>query len=116
MNLKWAWSSDVWSSDLNVTATRGQSFPAASLFTVTDADGDAITKYQFADGAPDPASGHFVVNGTVEPANTVIDVSAAQLAQTSFQSGTVSDHLGVRAFDGFDWRDRTSSHLNSRHT
>ena len=43
-----------------------------------------------------------MVNGTVEPANQVIDVPAAQLAQTSFQSGSGPDVLGVRAFDGFD--------------
>ncbi len=87
----------------NVTAARGQSFAASSLFTATDADSDPITKYQFADGTADPASGYFVVNGTVEPANQVIDVSAAGLALTSFQSGSGSDSLGVRAFDGFAW-------------
>jgi hypothetical protein len=88
----------------NITAAKGQtSLVASSLFSVTDADGDAITSYEFADGIADAASGHFVVNGVAQPANQVIDVTAAQLAQTSFQLGSVTDVLGVRAFDGTDW-------------
>src|SRR5205814_754881 len=82
-------------------ATHGQIFTASSLFSVSDPDvGATVTAYEFADGTGDPMSGNFVVNGNLQPSNQVIDVSAGQLAQTSFQSGLVSDTLAVRAFDG----------------
>ena len=39
-----------------------------------------------------------------QPARTVIDITAAQVAQTSFVAGSVSDNLTqIRAFDGADW-------------
>ena len=65
----------------------------------SDGDGDAIAKYQLWDSTADPASGHWLVNGTAQGANQAIDVTAAQLAQTSFQSGSGSDTVYVRAFD-----------------
>jgi VCBS repeat-containing protein len=84
----------------NVTATHNQSFAASSLFSVTDADGDAITAYDFYDAT---GSGHFVVNGVVQAADTVITVTAAQLAQTTYQSGSGADQLYVQASDGTLW-------------
>ena len=36
-------------------------------------------------------------------AGMAIDVTAAQLAQTTFQSGSGTDDLWVRANDGTDW-------------
>jgi predicted Fe-Mo cluster-binding NifX family protein len=85
----------------NVSATVHQSFSASSLFSVTDADGDAITEYQFYDGPV--ATGHFTVNGVVQGFNQIVDVSAAQLAQTTFTAGPGTDDVYVRAFDGFNW-------------
>jgi hypothetical protein len=85
------------------TVTHGQSLAASSLFSATDANGDAIVKYQFADGDPDATSGYFSLNGVAQPANQIIEVSASDLAHLSFQSGSGSDLLGVRAFDGTDW-------------
>ena len=87
----------------NLTAPRGQTLSASSLFTVSDADGDAMTKYQLKDMTADPASGHFVVNGVAKPAGTAIEITAAQLAQTSFVTGSVADSLQIRAFDGNAW-------------
>jgi hypothetical protein len=93
----------VSASDIN--ATKGQSLAAANLFSVTDADHDAITSYQLYDNTPGSTSGHFVVNGVVQPAWNPINVTAAQLAQTTFEAGVSgsSDDLWVRAFDGIDW-------------
>jgi hypothetical protein len=85
----------------DVSATAGQTIAASSLFSVTDADGDTITKYQFWDGTA--GAGHFAVNGVTQGINQIIDVSAAQLAQTSFQVGSGTDFLYVRAFDGQNW-------------
>jgi len=90
----------------NLTATKGQEFSASQLFSVTDADaGDAVVKYQLWDSTADSHSGSFVVNGVGQGANVAIDVSAAQLGNTTFQSGSGTDQLWVRAFDGQDWGD-----------
>ncbi len=84
--------------------TKGQMFAASTLFTASDADtGDTIQKLQFWDDTGDPRSGHFVVNGQAQGALQTIEVTAGQLAQTTFQSGAATDHLYVRAFDGTDW-------------
>ena len=74
---------------------------ASSLFQASDADGDSLL-YFFYDNSADPASGHFTVNGVVQAANTTFAVSAAQLAQTTFTAGLVSDDLFVNAWDGID--------------
>lgn len=88
-------------ADVNTTAN--QTLSLASLFNLSDTDGDTPTRYQLWDSTRDPASGHFVVNGADQPAGTVIDISAAQLAQTSFFTGTAGDALQIRAFDGIAW-------------
>jgi hypothetical protein len=77
-------------------------FAASSLFSATDADGDALTYYLYDDSAA-ANSGHFVVNGTVVPAGAGYAVTAAQLAQTTFVAGSggASDDLYVKAYDGY---------------
>ena len=85
------------------TASPGQSLSLASLISVSDADGDAMTRYQLYDVTSDPSSGHFVVNGVAQSARIVIDLTAAQAAQTSFLTGTVDDDIQIRAFDGHAW-------------
>jgi hypothetical protein len=93
--------------------SHGANVAASSLFSVSDADGDAMTRYQFWDSTADPASGHFVVNGAAQGANQSIDVSAAQFAQTTFRSGSGSDDLWVRAFDGMEWSTWKEFHVNA---
>ena len=80
-----------------------QTLSLSSLLAVSDDDGDAMTRYQLWDDTPDSASGHFVVNGVTQPARSVIDITAAQLNQTTFVTGTVADALQIRAFDGRAW-------------
>jgi hypothetical protein len=87
----------------NISAQRGQVLAPADLFSATDIDGDSMTKYQLWDSNTNPLSGHFVVNGVAQAAGQVIEITAAQLAQTSFVAGRVSDNLQVRAFDGVIW-------------
>jgi hypothetical protein len=83
-------------------ATHNQNIAATSLFSVSDADSDTIAAYQFWDSLP--ANGHWVVGGVAQPAGQAIDVTPAQLASATFQSGSgSSDHLWVRAFDGMEW-------------
>ena len=68
----------------NKTVTHNQSIAASSLFTATDPDGDTITTYALKDVT---GNGHFVVNGVVQATNVEIDLTAAQLAQTTYVAG-----------------------------
>jgi hypothetical protein len=78
-----------------------QSFAAGSLFTASDADGDAIATYAFWNSGT--GGGHFMLGGVAQNANHEIDVTAAQLSQLSYQSGSGADTLWVRANDGTQW-------------
>ncbi|WP_456659183.1 hypothetical protein [Bradyrhizobium sp. JR3.5] len=91
----------VTASDFHATANQGVA--ASSLFSVTDADGDSMNQYQLWDSTPSASSGHWSIGGNAQPTNTAINVSAAQLAGTTFDGGTVSDDLWVRANDGMTW-------------
>ena len=78
----------------------------SSLFSGTAFGGNTITSYEVEDTTTD--SGHWMFNGVVEPTNQVIDVTVAQLAQLSFETGYGSDTLMVRANDGTQWGSFTS--------
>ena len=78
----------------------------SSLFSGTAFGGNTITSYEVEDTTPD--SGHWVFNGTVEPTNQIIDVTVAQLAQLTFDTGYGSDTLMVRANDGTQWGNSTT--------
>ncbi len=45
------------------------------------------------------------MGGVAQGTNVEIDISASQLAQTSYQAGPGTDTLWVRAFDGYLWSD-----------
>jgi hypothetical protein len=94
-------SPSLTTSDVNTTP--GQTLALSSLFSVSDPDGDSMTRYQLWDSTADSNSGHWVVNGVAKSASTVIDITAAQFSQTSFLTGTVGDSLQIRAFDGISW-------------
>ncbi|MCS3446158.1 MULTISPECIES: beta strand repeat-containing protein [Bradyrhizobium] len=84
----------------NVTTVSGQVFAASSLVSATDADGDTVTKYALWDSN---TNGRWNVNGVNQSANTEIDVTSAQLAQTTYQAGSGTDQLWIRAYDGSAW-------------
>ena len=94
-------------SNSNIAASAGQIFAVASLFTAGDPDGDAITQYDFWDTGG--GGGHYLVNGVIQPTSREIYVTAAQLAQTTYQSGNGTDTLWVRANDGTQWSTWSSS-------
>ena len=96
-------------ASVNATASPGQVLAASDLFSVSDADNDALIYFLY-DWSPAANSGHFEVNGAVVPAQTVIGLTAADLAHTTFVAGAlgVTDELGVMAFDGFDYSGNTS--------
>src|SRR5438552_1533429 len=55
------------------------------------------------------SSGQFLVNGVSQPTNQDVYVTDAQLGQTTYQSGSGTDTLWVRAYDGIKWGDWSSS-------
>src|SRR5690242_15067226 len=76
--------------------------PADQLFSVSDPDGDLITRYRFFDDTV--GNGRFRLNGVdqVEDANIEIDASA--LTNIGFRPGASgSDLLWVQAYDGSLW-------------
>ena len=94
------------------SANHNQSIAAASLFSVLDADSDAITAYQIEDLTADATSGSWIVDGLTQPAGQPIDVTPAQLLNAKFQSGMGSDQLQVRASDGELWSDWTTFNVS----
>jgi hypothetical protein len=82
------------------TVLLGQAVDAATLFSVSDADGDPIASYELFDSSP--GGGHFAVSGVEQGVNVAIPVSAADLASTQFVAANEagSDLVWVRASDG----------------
>ena len=79
----------------NLSATHGQEFAASSLFTASDADGDAITTYAFWNSGT--GGGHFLRGGVALHANQEIDVTAAELSGVGYQPGLRRRHpVGAR--------------------
>src|SRR5262249_13798838 len=70
-----------------------QSFAAPALLPASAADLPYTTLFRSYDATGDASSGHWVVNGVAQGVSQAINVSAGQLAQTTFQSGTGSDDL-----------------------
>jgi len=90
----------------DLTATKGESYAAAALFTASDPDaGDQVTRYEFWEGNDDTSAGSFVLNGVAQPTRTVIDLTPDHLANLSFQTGAGTARLYVRASDGQAWSD-----------
>jgi hypothetical protein len=82
----------------DVSAAHGQSFAASSLFTASDPFGDAITQYDFWNSGS--GGGHFLLDNQALGASAENFISAAQLAQTTYQSGSGADTLWVRVSYG----------------
>ena len=88
----------VLSVPATVTANASQSLLASSLFSASDADGDALT-YFFQDSTSAANSGRFVLNGTALAQGAAFNVSAAQLAQLRFLTGSIDDDLSMQLAD-----------------
>ncbi len=100
-------------SAADTTVLLNHTVAAADMFSVSDADEDSITQYEFWDSTA--GNGHFEVNGVAQGANASIAVSAADLADTQFLAGssTGTDQVWVRANDGQTWSDWKSWNVNS---
>ena len=90
--------------------------PLPSILTTGDADGDAITQYQFYDAGSAADSGYFwTVDVGQRAADTYITVNAADLGTTWVRGGVAagSELMWVRAFDGTEWSAWDPFNLNS---
>ena len=87
----------------NRSVLAGQSLAAAGLFSATDADGDAIARFQFVDAVN--GGGYFTVDGVAQAAGTAFSVDAAALAGVAYVggAGNASETVKVRAGDGLGW-------------
>lgn len=88
-----------------VSVAIGSHIAAASLFTVSDAENDAITKYQFQDSSTGSSSGYWEVNGAPLTAGQPFQFDASDLPSVDFVGGSTVgvDHLIVRAYDDMMW-------------
>jgi hypothetical protein len=87
----------VTASDQTVAAN--VSLAASSLFSVSDADGDAIISYHFWDSTADAASGHFEINGVAQGTNQAITVTSALCHRPRSRQA----HCGRSEGAGFRW-------------
>jgi hypothetical protein len=77
-----------------------------SWISKTDADGDAITQYQFYDAGVATNSGYFwTPQNAQHPTNTYIAVEAADLGSTWVRGGPAAgaETMWVRGYDGTSW-------------
>src|SRR5262249_11086515 len=93
------------------TVAVNHSLPASSLFTAADANGHAVTQYEFQDVGAGATSGHFTLNGVAQPqGDATFAVTAAQFLQLEYTGGSVagSEAVWVRGSDPFgtfgDWK------------
>jgi hypothetical protein len=85
----------------NLTVPHGNNLAASSLFTYSDPFGSAATQYDVWNAGS--GGGHFALSGTALSAGQDNIVTAAQLAQLSYQPGSGTDTLWIRANDGTVW-------------
>ncbi len=90
----------------NVRQAPDLTLAASSLFSAAASGGNSIVSYEVEDTTPD--SGYWMFNGTLEPTNQFVDVTATQLSELSFVTGYGSDNLKVRVNDGSQWSSFTS--------
>ncbi|MDB9495497.1 C2 family cysteine protease [Spirulina subsalsa CS-330] len=87
----------------NQTVNRGQSI--TPQFSVTDLDGDKMTRYGFYDENSSSSSGYFTINGVKQAAGKVFYVDADKLNTVKFVGGSAkgSDKIHINASDGQSW-------------
>ncbi len=88
------------------TVQLGQQISLAGRFSVSDIDPNpVVTRYRFRDSNTSPQSGYFRFRGQVWQQGLILEVSAADLVDVTYQSGAVvsSELITVEAFDGVFW-------------
>jgi hypothetical protein len=65
-----------------------QLISAADLFSVSDPDGDTITRYRFTDLSTDALSGYFQLDGNRRPQGAQSEITSGQLPATLATKGS----------------------------
>ncbi len=89
----------------NQTVLLGTTVPLSTLFTASDADGDALTRFQIRDNNNNPNSGYFTFNGVVQPPNTLLTYNYSDLNLLVYHSGTAitKEQIDIRVEAGGEW-------------
>jgi hypothetical protein len=74
----------------------------ATLFSVSDAENNAIVRYFFVDRSTNSNGGYFTLNGVRQPSGQFFVVEADQLDALRYVSATFghTENVGIQAFDG----------------
>ncbi|MGB8691096.1 MAG: C2 family cysteine protease, partial [Microcoleus sp.] len=103
----------VTASDQTVNANESMK----PFFSVTDADGDKITRYAFLDGNSSTTSGYFTVDGVKQAAGQTFYVDADKLNTVAFVGGTVAgvDAVSIAASDGVEgWSNQKQFNISTK--
>lgn len=75
------------------------------MISVTDLDGNAITRWRFRDNGFLNYSGYFSINGVKQNAGTWFEVDASKIGQVRYHAGLIptSETIGVQVYDGKFW-------------
>ena len=86
----------------NATVLLNDSIQVADLFSVSDADGDAITSYEFTDLDGNPLSGQLRLAGVLQNNGAQLTIDANQLGTLSYVGArnVRNESIRIRAFDG----------------
>ena len=78
---------------------------ASQLFSVSDPDGDAITRLRFTDLNGGAATGFFRLNNTDQVNGSVTEIAFSELANLAYFGGAAvsNEFVRIQAFDGIDW-------------
>src|SRR5438477_544409 len=71
-----------------------------------------VTKYRLYEISAAASSGHWFVNGVAHCSNALIETAAAPLSLHDALPISVSDTVGVQAFDGTGWSPFAIFHVN----
>jgi hypothetical protein len=89
---------------------------ASELFEVTDLDQDTIQTYLFVDRRPNANGGYFELNGVRQNSAEWFIVQASELEDLVYVGGSAgpqAENIGVIAYDGFEYSDRTEIEINT---
>ncbi|MFZ2269843.1 MAG: putative Ig domain-containing protein [Azonexus sp.] len=102
---------EVSAPDRSIAAEK--SIAVSSLFVVTDADNNAITRYRFSNDGSNDA--YFTIGGVRQASGKVLDIGASQLADVAYVAGQFDsfDTVSVQAFDGASWSESISCELSA---
>ncbi|MFN9752120.1 MAG: M10 family metallopeptidase C-terminal domain-containing protein [Planctomycetota bacterium] len=78
---------------------------AADLFSVSDPDGDTITRYRFTDLSTDALSGYFQLSGDRRTQGVQSEITSAQLSSFEFVAASTigTEKIRIQAYDGALW-------------